>query len=223
VSVLLDFVASTPKVARDAIAQLRTLVGLTDEQRALLDRLASDPVMAEVWSKLPDRESMSGDVIVHAFDAARAVLAQRPPYPKRGKIAQQKYALEMAKRGPTYTLESVATCALWLREDMIATRQLMQSIHPELKLDELLTVVDYIERNYREADEKQTQYWRQFHCPIRGASAKNVKEIRFSKLMSRYLKEKFGQPWDGVVVALTQAIFGKVTTEETVRKRRKSP
>jgi hypothetical protein len=221
-----DFVKSTPKQAREIIGVLRDRSWLTAADRAILDRLASDVIMEVAWAKLPTKEGLSSErVVLYAFDAARWALAQRPPFWKMNKAAQEKYIEETKKRGPDYDLENVATLASMLREAMIATRKLMQPLDPSsLKFDELLSNVDDIERAYRRMYAQQVQDWKQFQCPrIRTVSAKNAAEVRFSKMMSRYFQRELGKPLDAVVAALTQAVFGKITSEETARKRRRPP
>jgi hypothetical protein len=215
------FPRSTPDSAREEITRLRASPSLTAKELALLDRLASDPIMSEVWAKLPNGQNRGGEIVRKAFDAARLAWNQGKPFPKRNRAAQRKYVLE--HRQP-YTLEMVATMASMMRNAMIETRHLVRPMDPELKHDELLAMVDYIESAYKAAHEHNARYWREFHCPrIRTAGAKNAAEICFSKMMSCYFKEQFGQPLDAVVAALAQAVFvrSKGITEEAVRERRR--
>jgi hypothetical protein len=64
------FLRSTPDSAREEITRLRASPSLTAKELALLDRLASDPIMSEVWAKLPNRQSCSGEIVRKVFDAA---------------------------------------------------------------------------------------------------------------------------------------------------------
>jgi hypothetical protein len=88
------FLRSTPDSAREEITRLRASPSLTAQELALLDRLASDPIMSEVWAKLPNRQSCSGEVVRKVFDAARLAWNQSKPFPKRNKAAQTKHVLE---------------------------------------------------------------------------------------------------------------------------------
>jgi hypothetical protein len=220
-SIARGFVESTPEQAREMINRLREHFQMTAKERALLHRLASDPNMKDVWTRLQGKEDRSVDVICRVFDAARLANSRRPPYPKRNKVAQQKWLLEHL---PSSTLENVATSALLLRENMIATRSLALSIFPELKLDELLEKVHCIERVYKEADERRAEYLNDFqYSKSRRVTAKDAPQVAFSKSMSNYFKKQFGQPLDAVVAALTQVVFNlkEGVSEETIRKRRR--
>jgi hypothetical protein len=212
-----QFVELTPEPAREAISCLYKHL---PSERKLLRRLASETVMNDVWTGLRGKEDQSGEIICRVIDTVRLVESKRPPSPKKGKAAFAKWALE---NPPSITFETIAGWALWLRDEMIATRDIALSIYPELKLDDLLETVDYIARAYNKMHEQHEQYWKAFQYPhSRKASARNRAEIAFSKMMFQFFNNQFGRPLDTVVAALTQVVFNikKSVSEETIRKRR---
>jgi hypothetical protein len=208
---------------RQLIADLREASWPHAEDLKILDRLASSPIMRDVWTKLPANGASPTEVFTKVFDAARWALAQRPPFPKRGKAAQERH---IKSHPPSYTLGNVAACARMLLDAMEETRPEAAALwapgQPEI--EELLKHVELIRQSYEAMQQYIDACWEEFRkTRIRTTAAANAKELIFSKILSRYFENKFGKPLDAVVAALVEAAFGckNGVSEEKIRRLRR--
>jgi hypothetical protein len=215
-----------PDAARLRFIYLHTLPDLTPLHHALLDRLASDLQMQQVWTKLPATAHGSEDrIVVLALGNALRAQAHRPPFPRRKK--DQEAWLKKYRTTPT--LNQVPTLASLLLAAIEATQSDAEFLWPanaELSFEQAQKYVKFVHDTYELVVQSAQNALKPNEPKIRKKSAVNAPQLFFSRCMSADFVDLFGEPLYEVVAVLTAVVFDipDGTSGSTIRDRwRRAP
>jgi hypothetical protein len=219
-----------PPTARQKISELRALPTLSDDNRRLLDRLATYPMMRTgVWEKLPPAAKGAEDFIIEwAFIGAQFVAAYRPPWPRRKKQLGEY----LRKYPPIFAPENVAAYASMLLDAMKATSHRAKegwsslwSGDPRVTFEDVVSIVEHIATFNRRLDEKDQEIFASVSLPnIRKRNARNAPEWLFTRLLADHFQRRFGKALDPIVAELYGVVVDQdeVVEGSTIRGRRRS-
>ena len=214
-----------PDLARRRLVELSAVSDLSEEQRALLGRLASDLRMREVWSKTCGLED---EIVYWAFVYALRAKGFVPAAPK-GKTASQQHAIKYASTLGHYDVNSVVTFADMLLQAIAESEAdarflLSANANTGKTVDEMRESVLLIRNTYRDMQAKAAPD-PQFavHLP-RKQRSKSAQQTIFNRAMSTKFQQLFGQAFDEIVAVLLSVVFdlSDGPGSSTVRGRRRS-
>ena len=204
-------------------------MGMTDENRRLLARLATYPSMkTEVWEKLPSKPKIpKGAIIEWAFTAYTVFHSLRRPYPKTkaGVIERSEH---QAKHAPLTDPAYVSHLCLWLWEEIYKCKLETESYWPRfwkgdvtINADKVLLILDQLREFYvgMHAEYQDLLHW----LPRVNRWNPKAHQKFFTEFLSARMRETYGRPFDRTVAALAEVAFdvSDGVGSETVRGRRR--
>ena len=229
------FPSWVPEPARRRLEQLISDPSIRDDDRALIERLATSPVMkTDVWERLPPHPANVQDQVIDwAFVAVVKFSALIPPpfWPGKPvrKEEREKWLKIAATRPPGTTPDFSATLAMSLVRSMYELRSECNSYWDRLwagdkvvTAEKAIQLVGEIANFFARVQEERNSIIATLPA-IKRPYGRNAPEIFFTNMMSSCLERLYGRKLHRVVTALVEVVFDKKegVEQETIRGRRR--
>jgi hypothetical protein len=217
-----------PPAAQKRIVELWDAIGIDENGRALLRRLATeDKMKTEVWAKLPSKpQGFEGQIIDSAFGAFTYFPLLPRPFPKTTR-GWREWAKHSANNPPLPDPAHVANSVYLLCEGIVKLKLATDAHWPRfwegdrsITSYDVLAMLVQLHSFYLRMDAENRAVLKKLP-KVKRWDDKAAQKF-FNEFLSQRLVETYGRPLDSIVAALTEVAFDvEFVASETVRGRRR--